>query len=235
MFRRLLKWLFGESTYVEVLCLANSRKYQGRCFAGLLMDGSGWIRPVSRDVRTHGALRETMMRLPDGSIPKPLDVVAFRISRPLPLPFQRENWQLAGGDWRLLEHSVGIKDLEPHTHRGPALLGSTSDREPADSFDRAKPQPSLALIRPDGDLVTWHRTRTHSGNHQLRATFRLGRQPYNLVVTDPEWEARVPLADGIYNSGELGIPSETRLLLTISLGEPFNGHCYKLVAAVLAL
>lgn len=51
------------------------------------------------------------------------------------------------------------------------------------------------------------------------------RIEYALWVTDPNIE-RPYLAgeDGHYELGEC--------YLTISLGEPFNDHCYKLVAAV---
>ena len=55
------------------ICLANSTKYQGRCLAGVEVSLDGacrytiarnedgtpkWIRPVSRDQQTHGALPE---------------------------------------------------------------------------------------------------------------------------------------------------------------------------------
>lgn len=51
-------------------------------------------------------------------------------------------------------------------------------------------------------------------------------EDYHLWVTDPRVE-RTLLAkpDGVYELGEC--------YLTISLGEPFNGNCSKLIAAII--
>jgi len=32
---------------VDLICLANSHKWNFRCVAGLRVDGGGWVRPVS--------------------------------------------------------------------------------------------------------------------------------------------------------------------------------------------
>lgn len=226
-------WLFRKSRLVEVVCLANSRKYGGRCFAGLLLDGSGWLRPVSRDRASHGALKNAAMRLPDGTEPKLLDTVVFKVSAPRPLGYQMENWELAGGQWTRSTYEVSPDFLHAQLVKGPALLGGTDDREPLGRFNSKEPGPSLALISPDRNEVSWERHKTSLGQRQVRAAFRLSRQPYNLVVTDPEWESRVPLGEGAYSSEELGVASGTSILLTVSLGEPLEEYCYKLVAGVI--
>jgi len=49
---------------------------------------------------------------------------------------------------------------------------------------------------------------------------------YALWVTDPDFEREyLARGDGEYSIGEC--------YMTVSLGEPYEGHCYKLVAAVL--
>ena len=55
-----------------VVCLANSRKYPGRCVAGKLVEGAqvgGWVRPVSGN--EHGAI------LAENQNPKLLDIVSI--------------------------------------------------------------------------------------------------------------------------------------------------------------
>jgi hypothetical protein len=59
---------------------------------------------------------------------------------------------------------------------------------------------------------------------------------YELPLTDPVYLERMkPLREGEHESTELGIPPRARVLLTISLSEPYQGQCYKLAAAVVVL
>ena len=51
-------------------------------------------------------------------------------------------------------------------------------------------------------------------------------EPYGLWVTDPGYEREyLAKLDGTYEIGAC--------YLTISLGEPFEGWCYKLIAAII--
>ena len=62
--------------YLTVVCLANSRKHGGRCVAGKVIGEPGgpyWIRPVS--ARPDGSLSLGEIRLPDGTLPQPLDII----------------------------------------------------------------------------------------------------------------------------------------------------------------
>ena len=66
------------------------------------------------------------------------------------------------------------------------------------------------------------------GNRKRRVQGRFGHagRQYALWVTDPVCERRyLAKLDGDYRFG--------RCFLTISLGEPFQEHCYKLIAAVI--
>jgi hypothetical protein len=66
-----------------------------------------------------------------------------------------------------------------------------------------------------------------------RAFFPLGDVPYDLPLTDPAYAGPLQRRDeGDYRSSDLGIPEDGTILFTISLGEPLDGICYKLVAAV---
>jgi hypothetical protein len=66
--------------------------------------------------------------------------------------------------------------------------------------------------------------------------FRLERRYYDLPLTDPSYVAPLTrLEAGDHASSDLGIPDARKILFTISLGEPFDGRCYKLVAAVVVV
>jgi hypothetical protein len=69
-----------------------------------------------------------------------------------------------------------------------------------------------------------------------RVLFRLGEIPYDLPLTDPAYAGPLQRRDeGEYRSSDLGIPEDGTVLFTISLGEPLDGICYKLVAAVIVI
>ena len=86
-------------TVKRIVCLANSRKYGGRCVAGkeLLPDGTagGWIRPVSN--RENEEVSEGERCYADGDDPRVLDVIAVPLLSPRPKTYQQENWLLNPG------------------------------------------------------------------------------------------------------------------------------------------
>ena len=87
---------------------------------------------------------------------------------------------------------------------------------------------SLRLIPVNRLRLEVHRPGADFGNQKrrLEAEFELARTQYRLRVTDPVYERRYfAIGEGEYELGEC--------CLTISLGEPYEGFAYKLVAAVI--
>jgi hypothetical protein len=237
------KMLLGiaKTDTLEMLCLANSRKMQGRCVAGLRTDGQGWIRPVSAGA--DGTLHLADYRLPDGTEPRLLDTIAIGVRGPKPEPHQPENHQISRTSWRLLarpgpnEVPDTVQDLL-HTSvvKGPLLLGSFGDKCDYGPLKRQPAAASLALIVPDA--LAWVIQSGYRGNRQTKAEFRLTRTPYCLSVTDPVWAQRLAhLPNGRYPKEAAGLRADDKVLFTISLSEPlaWNNHCYKLVAGVIVL
>ena len=217
---------------VEMVCLANSRKRQGKCVAGLRVDGEGWVRPVAPT--PEGALFPAHYRLQDGTEPQPLDVIRVGCTRHAPRPHQPENWVIDGTPWMLVSRPLPAAArpvLQGAVVSGPALFGNVFDRVP-DHFRAAPAQSSLALVAPE--RLSWQIRLTQNFTRQTRALFTLGGVHYNLSLTDPVWERKLHhLAEGDHALAAAGITASDNVLLTISLSEPFNGDCYKLVAAVI--
>ena len=85
----------------QILCLANSRKYGGRCIVGkeIRPDRTlAWVRPVSDTEK--GEVMPDDIRYEDDSLPQLMDVIEVPLSEPRPLPYQPENWLMASGAWR---------------------------------------------------------------------------------------------------------------------------------------
>lgn len=222
---------------IEMICLANSRKRQGRCIAGLRTDGQGWLRPVAPG--EEGTLSPHQLRMQSGGEPRLLDIIKVGCACPQPRPHQPENWLLDDTRWQLISreppHAWRPSSIfESEIDSGPAIFGSVSDRRCFDDFAHAPARSSLALVAPED--LRWQITLTHNFNRQTRALFHLQGACYNLSVTDPVWEQRLShLPDGHHDLAASGVSDTDLVHLTVSLSEPFNGYCYKLVAAVIVL
>jgi hypothetical protein len=221
---------------VDLICLANSYKLNHRCVAGLRVDGGGWVRPVSD--KEHGELDYSQYRLPDHSEPHLLDVVRVGLSHRQPLPHQPENWLMDGSAWTLVERPASAecsRVVAAAVFRGSLLFGNARRAVPYAHFRDRPARESLVLVKPAG--IRW---RTEFNTYLLRNTprvlFELGDVQYDLPLTDPAYAGPLQRREvGDYLSSDLGIPEDGTVLFTISLGEPLEGICYKLVAAVVVV
>ena len=216
----------------RIVCLANSRKGGDRCVAGREIFASGrpgpWVRPVSS--RPNDAVSEQERQYRDGSEPRVLDVVDVPVIKASPQEYQRENWLLAPERrWELIRR-LAPSDLAHFTTREAQLWVSgyssaegENDRIP--SSIAIKLPSSLRLIRVDRIELSV-RTDPYRSRRFVRARFRHAQTDYSLRVTDPVCEQRYKDLDaGDYPVGES--------YLTVSLGEPYEGYSYKLIAAVI--
>ena len=224
------------NTAKRIVCLANSRKLSGRCIAGkeLSPDGTpgAWVRPVSNREKEEVSEDERQYR--DGSDPQVLDVMNVPVLRANPRDYQQENWLLDPEQyWEKIAVFVP-KELnnltDPITSlwtNGYNTLNGKNDKIPLTLANNL--HTSLCFIRADELELFVSAPGRDFGNNRRRVQ---GRFQYNgidywLRVTDPTWERdylRRP--DGSYEVGAA--------FLTISLGEPFQGDIYKLIAAVIS-
>lgn len=216
----------------EVVCLANSTKLGGRCVAGLRTDGGGWVRPIGH--RDGGQLYSGEYSLTDGSEAQVLDVVHMDLQEAAPDAIQPENWLISDSQWTLVERpaSSGHREiLLSSVHGQPELFGSTSDRISEATLEAKPPGYSLALVRPE--LLRWYVDTSYSGGLQARADFSIAGQNFDLAVTDPAMATQIKnLGRGYHAISKTGLSDSDDVLMTVSLGEPLNGVCYKLVAAI---
>ncbi len=214
----------------RLVCLANSRKYLGRCIAGKEVGPGfvgGWVRPVSERSTTELAREEG--RYADGKDPKILDVMDVGLVEPAPRAYQTENHLIDKargyrfvGEWPWRRMRELIDRPETLWTNGSSARYGVNDRVKAEEAEKFTT--SLALIEPENLTM---RVFSEGGKPRVRARFRYAGVEHVFSVTDPftEW-AWLPKPDGEYAMPEA--------LLCVSLGEPFtDGYCYKLVATVL--
>ena len=220
---------------LDLICLANARKRSERCVACLRADGPGWIRLVS--AAEHGELNYAQRNLGDAGEPQNFDLIRVEVIQPRPVPGQPENWLIANRPWELLERPAPAAYravLADFLCSDELIFGSAADRICAASFRQRLPATSLALLKPRS-LVFLHEIL--GSKKRVRALFNLGKNHYNLSVTDPPFEHALKCRPaGTYTPESIGVDDIGRLLFCASLGEPFeDGNSYKLIAGVLQL
>ncbi|MCG2777198.1 MAG: DNA helicase RecQ [Desulfobacterales bacterium] len=222
----------GKYFYKQIICLANSRKYSGCCIAGKeAAEGQTgeWIRPVGQMETGELSLRDISFR--DGGIPELLDIISFPLTRHSPHSYQSENYIIDDRQW-VKKGKLSISDLPGlcddvqslwinghHSHNG------LNDRIPLNIAEETVLS-SLVLVKPRNLRIT-----VDEGPNllkKIRAKFNLNGVKYWLSVTDPLIEKKYFNKD----IGEYTI-TEENVYLTVSIGEPYEGYCYKLVAAII--
>jgi hypothetical protein len=218
----------------RIVCLANSRKMSGRCLAGKEIVKNkpvGWIRPVSS--REHEEISEYERQYEDGSDPRVLDIIHVPLIESRPKQYQKENWLLDSEYYWVKLGRANWKDLQPLIDLPENLwINSTSTYNGLNDrillSDAQILTSSLRLIQVDSLTLCVRSSGAAFGNprRQVQARFKYNKVEYWLKVTDPIYERMyLQQPNGIYSIGES--------LLTISIGEPYEGYCYKLVAAII--
>jgi len=218
----------------RIACLANSRKMQGRCVAGREWNAGvvgSWIRPVSD--RPTEEVSEYERQYQDGSDPRVLDIIQVPLIEARPKDYQQENWLL---DPRLYWVKVGTLAWERlfnlQDRRGPLWINGNSsynglnDRIPL--AQAIELRSSLKLIHVRNLELKVFAPGEAFGNtkRRVQARFAFDGMDYWLWVTDPIVERQyLAGSDGEYAVGEA--------YLTVSIGEPYQDYCYKLVATVI--
>jgi len=222
------------ATVKRIVCLANSRKLNGRCVAGVELSGGrpvAWIRPVS--AREHGEVSEYERQYEDGSDPRVLDIMDVPLLDSLPKGCQQENWLLDPDQYWVKIGRAAWSDLhrfadpvaplwinEHHTYNG------LNDKVPLSLANGLGS--SLRLVHVARVTLSVFKPGEAFGNpkRRVQGRFRNHGMEYQLWVTDPSYErAYLARPDGDYEIGES--------FLTVSLGEPHNEACYKLIAAII--
>jgi hypothetical protein len=218
----------------RIVCLANSRKLQGRCVAGKDISEEkpiGWIRPVS--AREHEEVSEYERQYDDGSDPRVLDIMDVPLIEPRPKGYQQENWLLdpdlywakAGtAKWSKLKELTD--PVAPLWIDGYSTYSGLNDKIPISLVNDLTS--SLRLIRVTQMTLSVFKPGEFFGNpkRRVQGRFRYADTEYWIWITDPSYEgAYLSKPDGDYKIGES--------YLAISLGEPYKGDCYKLIAAII--
>jgi len=216
----------------QIICLANSRKLNGRCIAGIDISDAQkaiWIRPVT-DSPT-GEISQIECSYALGHPISVLDILKVRLVGPRAKSYQQENWLIDRdkpwvyiGRAKLVDLEKGLSNYQTIWTNDSSSKGGVNDRIHIAAMGGIND--SLRLVKVDHLELLVKSPYGGKGAHQLRARFTYNQDHYNLKVTDPRYESS-------YQDKAVGAYPLGSAYLTISLGEPFEGHVYKLVAAII--
>jgi hypothetical protein len=229
---------------LRFLCLAVSRRDGGNCIAGIDLDSGQWIRPINS--KSSGAFSDDeLIVLEPGTGRRrflaPLDVLLLELKKFAPTHAQPENWEITAPSYESpysvlmrFDQRACVDKLQTYLDGADRLLQTNGDSVRESDVKIRPLSHSLSLIRPCE--LNWKVVESrYAGRFQVRADFRLGQSPYSLVVTDPNWEAKIrKIGLGRFPHSKVSGQTSDEVFLTISLAAvPLHGYHYKLVAGVM--
>lgn len=199
----------------EVVVLANSIKHGQHCVAGKCVNTGSWIRPVSNLQGGELSHQQAKIQNPHGIFNvRPLQKARMGLAQHAPLPHQPENYLIDGTVW-VQNYSFNAGQLNTLLDTPGDLWGAGNrvdyDQITAGLFN--VPQ-SLYLVQVE-NLSLYY-----TEDDKRRVSFSYGGIDYDLAATDPRFDEIV--TKNLPTSG----------ILCVSLGENYQGYCYKLVATI---
>lgn len=168
----------------DVVILAMSSKYREYCVAGIDIKNGNWVRLVSDDEETHGALTKDHVRYANGQLCQPLDVIRLEVLKDVPFEHQSENvminpncyWTKIGST--SLEAVLQLHPVENHA----TIFGNQFEYIMASVIQNYNINYSLIIVRVNN--LTIRRTEYN----KIKATFEYrGIQYNNMSVTDSDF------------------------------------------------
>lgn len=204
---------------IRMVVLTKSSKYGNNCVAGIELNSGEWIRLVTEDEESHGAVSDYDLTCEDGSVVDVFDVIVAPIIERCGNSIQPENVLLDISkyitivDRLTMDEVLEIHPLEIKRY----ILGNeyayiTEARVGSVGY-------SLTMVKVF-DLVISQETNP-SGKPKTKARFDYGGIEYeNMSVTDYRF---------------YGVPNRTRYeeaIIIVSIGTPYNDKYYKFISAI---
>lgn len=215
------------------VCLANSKKYSGRCIAGIELtegrerkyeivkreDKPVWIRPVTKEA--HGAVPSYLV-----NYIRLLDVVELEITEEVPDGFQCENYLFNLQSIKVIDHiQPRYESLDKLCDNNQKFLFGNEEWKVHTELAKTLAH-SLIFIRPQyAEIVV---SELHRDQYRMR--FIYNQNHLDLPITDISF---IEFLDA-RGTTSLEVIGPTVKYLTLSLGVEYEKHHYKLVAGVIA-
>lgn len=221
-----------EKNTKDILLLTKSAKNGGLCVAGIDIQNKQWIRLVSSDTKSDGALSKQFMQKDRNGYPIffSQQIAGYRISFPkvvrvwlrqaCPNPVQKENFLIDETEKFYFLRKTALDEIQKYTDNDQFIYGNTSSfvEEHELSFNGA----SLKMFCVENLQI--YRITDVAGKHHSRASFCYNNLKYlDIRVTDGDFF-------------EIENATFSKALIVVSLPhESFKGKYYKFIAKIFPL
>lgn len=204
---------------ITMVVLTRSSKYGKNCVAGINLDNGSWVRLVTNDESSHGAVSDENLVCEDGNSVQVLDVIYAPVLGACDDAIQPENVLL---DLQTYIEIVGRMSIEEVLNVHPLEFRSyiLGNKYPYITEARVETVGhSLTIVEVwDLEIV---QEENPSGKPKTKVKFYYnGNQYENVSVTDEN-----------FYSAENGTKFN-RAILVVSIGTPYNNKYYKFVSAI---
>ncbi len=218
----------------QIICLANSWKFEERCIAGINPTTGRWIRPVSSFYPEDGRV-PVRVRLIQGKEPALLDILEIPLEKNGPdFGFESENLIIASGSWQRVGQ-IQPTDVLQYCGNYPHILHN-SNKYVNVGYLKSLPfqqRRTLQLIYATEFAVQAISKAQGSRKWQGTLVTITGEQLINASITDPVFVKRL----------ESGYRPQNPCLVTVSLSLPHrpsddwegDDPFWKLIAGVIEL
>lgn len=198
-----------------IVVLANSVKHHQHCVAGKCVSTGQWIRPVSSAAGGELTRSQVTYRNIHGLYTvKPKQKIEMFFSSAVPLINQPENHLISDQRWQQ-RYTIRDDELSSYLDHPDDLWGESDRVSYSDILQRR------IVISQSLYLVKVDKLELYKNKYgKRRANFNYNGIDYDLAVTDPSFDQK--------QSGSEAFEG----ILCISLGEEYEGSCYKLVATI---
>lgn len=200
---------------VQIVILAKSVKHGEHCVAGKCVDTGRWYRPVSTPEGAELNNTQVMYKNIHGTYSvKPLQKIQMGFLNHAPLIHQPDNYLIDSSIWQQ-KYKINLDELSNYFDQ-PDSIWREGNRVNYELIKSRKVniEQSLYLVQVKELKLYYNQDR------RRRASFIYNKIDYDFAVTDPNFDKIM-----CENSDLKGV-------LCISLGEEYNGFCYKLIATI---
>lgn len=204
---------------VTVVVLTKSSKFSGYCVAGINYYSGEWVRLVTEDLVSHGAVRAEDLIYEDGKECEILDVIKVPIIGSVNDVLQPENIKMDTSKYIQLIGKATMGDvLKIHpTEIRNNILGNKYPYIKDEKVGQLGY--SLTLVKVNNLLIK--QVSNPGGSPKTKADFTYQFERYeNISVTDYRFYS---IADGTLFK---------EAYLVVSIGTPYNNKYYKFVSAI---
>lgn len=204
-----------DTIAMEIVILANSVKHYQHCVAGKCISSRQWVRPVSNANGAELSHEQAQCQNPHGTFNvKPLQKVIMNFSAHAPLAHQPENYVIDGVTWRQ-NYKITENELVRYLEQPNDIWGKE------DRVDHALVLSGKISIGQSLYLIAVDDLNLYKNRYdRRRASFSYRDTSYDFAVTDPNFDRITQNKEAIKG------------IVCVSLGEEYQGSCFKLVATV---